>query len=166
MGIKEITQPDIIDIDKELRLRTPNKNQWEVALPWYENPKVLYYSEGVTDNKVYDMERVKGMYMYLSNAGELYFIEVLENGVWKPIGDVTLSEENMPIAIGEEAYWGKGIGKKVIGSLIERAREIGLKRLQVPSIYLYNSRSENLFTSLGFVEVSKNEKEKSFQLIL
>lgn len=165
MGIKEITQPDIIEIDKELRLRTPNKNQWEVALPWYENTKVLYYSEGVTD-KIYDMEIINRMYMYLSNAGELYFIEVLENGDWKPIGDVTLSEENMPIAIGEEAYWGKGIGKKVIGRLIERTREIGLKKLQVPSIYLYNSRSENLFTSLGFVEVSKNEKEKSFELVL
>lgn len=165
MGIKEITQPDVIEIDKELRLRTPDKSQWEVALPWYENPKVMYYSEGVTD-KVYDMEKIKGMYTYLGRVGELYFIEVLENGDWKPIGDVTLSEENMPIAIGEEAYWGKGIGKKVIGSLIERAREIGLKKLQVPSIYLYNSRSENLFTSLGFLEVSKNEKEKSFELVL
>jgi len=165
MGIKEITQPDIIDIDKELRLRTPNKNQWEVALPWYENPKVLYYSEGVTD-KVYDMEKIKGMYTYLGRVGELYFIEVLENGDWKPIGDVTLSEENMPIAIGEEAYWGKGIGKKVIGSLIERARKIGLKKLQVPSIYLYNSRSESLFTSLGFIQINENEKEKSFELVL
>ncbi|EQB86291.1 L-amino acid N-acyltransferase YncA [Clostridium punense] len=165
MGIKEITQPDIIDIDKELRLRTPNKNQWEVALPWYENPKVLYYSEGVTD-KVYDMEKIKGMYTYLGRVGELYFIEILESGVWKPIGDVTLSEENMPIAIGEEAYWGKGIGKKVIGSLIERARKIGLKKLQVPSIYLYNSRSESLFTSLGFIQINENEKEKSFELVL
>lgn len=165
MGIKEITQPDIIEIDKELRLRTPDKSQWEVALPWYENPKVMYYSEGVTD-KVYDMEKIKGMYSYLGRVGELYFIEVLESGVWKPIGDVTLSEENMPIAIGEEAYWGKGIGKKVIGSLIERARKIGLKKLQVPSIYLYNSRSESLFTSLGFIQINENEKEKSFELVL
>lgn len=165
MGIKEITQPDIIEIHRELRLRTPNKNQWKVALSWYGNPKVLYYSEGVTD-KVYDMEIIKRMYTYLSNVGELYFIEVLENDTWKPIGDVTLSEENMPIAIGEEAYWGKGIGKKVISTLIKRAKEIGLKRLQVPSIYLYNNRSENLFVSLGFIEVSKNEKEKSFELVM
>jgi hypothetical protein len=68
MGIKGITQPDIIEIHRELRLRTPNKRQWEVALPWYENPKVLYYSEGITD-KVYDMEIIKRMYTYLSNDG-------------------------------------------------------------------------------------------------
>lgn len=165
MGIKEITQPDIIEIHRELRLRTPNKDQWKDALSWYENPKVLYYSEGVAD-KVYDMEIIKRMYTYLSNVGELYFIEVLENDAWKPIGDVTLSEENMPIVIGEEAYWGKGIGKKVISSLIQRAKKVGLKKLIVPSIYLYNNRSENLFVSLGFIEINKNEKEKSFELII
>lgn len=53
------------------------------------------------------------MYNYLNNKGELYFIEVNENGKWKPIGDVTLWQEDMPIVIGEREYRGKGVGKKL-----------------------------------------------------
>ena len=62
------------------------------------------------------------MYEYLSTRGELYFIEVKEDGHFKAIGDVTLWEENLPIAIGEEAYWGQGIGKLVIQTLLKRAK--------------------------------------------
>ena len=46
------------------------------------------------------------MYEFLSTRGELYFIEVKENENWYAIGDVTLWEENLPIAIGDEEYWG------------------------------------------------------------
>lgn len=112
MGFEGIIQPEIIYIDEKIRLRNPDKIEWNTALPWYQNPKVLYFSEGVTD-KVYDIETINRMYSYLSSIGELYFIESFEDGIWKPIGDVTLSEKNMPIAIGEEKYWDKGIGKKL-----------------------------------------------------
>lgn len=165
MGIKGIIQSETIFINEGLRLRSPDKTEWKAALPWYQNPKVLYYSEGVTD-KVYDIEIINRMYSCLSSIGELYFIEVFEEGVWKSIGDVTLSENNMPIAIGDEKYWGKGIGKKVITKLIERAKLIGLSKIYIPQIYLYNNRSEALFTSMGFIEVNKNETEKSYELNL
>lgn len=165
MGFKEVKQPEIIDIDTDLRLRNPENTEWEIALPWYQNPKVLYFSEGVTD-KVYDMETINRMYGYLNSIGELYFIEVLEDELWKPIGDVTLSDQNMPIAIGDEAYWGKGIGKRVIGELVERAKAIGLRKLCIRAIYLYNNRSQNLFTSMGFVEVGENDTEKSYEFRL
>ncbi|MFD3157665.1 GNAT family N-acetyltransferase [Haloimpatiens sp. FM7330] len=165
MAFKNIIQPQIISINENLRLRKPDKIEWKIALPWYQNPKVLYYSEGVTD-KVYDMDIINRMYKYLSSIGELYFIEIFENSVWKPIGDVTLSEENMPIAIGDEKYWGKGIGKKVIRKLIERAKSIGLSKIYIPEIYLYNNRSQNLFTSMGFIEVSRNDKRRSYELNL
>lgn len=163
MGFQGVIQPLIINIDSNLRLRNPDKSQWKIALPWYQNTKVLYFSEGITD-KVYDMDTINRMYGYLSTIGELYFIEIFDDEVWKPIGDVTLSEKNMPIAIGEEKYWGRGIGKKVISKLIERAKVIGLSKICVPAIYLYNSRSQALFTSMGFIEVNKNDKEKSYEL--
>ena len=41
--------------------------------------------------------------------------EILENNSWKAIGDVTLSQENLPIVIGDSDYFGKGIGKRGIG---------------------------------------------------
>ena len=106
------------------------------------------------------------MYDYLSKMGELYFIEIYEENHWKTIGDATLSETNMPIVIGDEKYWGKGIGKKVISKLIERAKEIKLKKICIPTIYTYNERSQNLFKSMGFVEVNSNDKEKTFELKL
>jgi RimJ/RimL family protein N-acetyltransferase len=165
MSIKNIIQPGTILIDDYIRLKTPDKSEWHKALPWYQNRKVLYYSEGVED-KVYDLDVINRMYGYLSDIGELYFIEILEENNWKAIGDVTLSEQNMPVAIGDENYWGKGIGKKVISKLIERAREIGIKKIYIPAIYAYNARSQNLFRSLGFIEVGSNGREKSFELIL
>jgi RimJ/RimL family protein N-acetyltransferase len=165
MTIRSIIQPHTIVIDEYLRLRTPSGNEWEKALPWYQNQSILYYSEGVTD-KVYDMGIINRMYEYLSKIGELYFIEIYEENHWKAIGDATLSEENMPIVIGDEKYWGKGIGKKVITKLIERAKEIELKRIYIPAIYTYNERSQNLFKAMGFVEVRSNDKEKTYELKL
>ena len=165
MVFKEIIQPQIIFIDENLRLRNPDKIDWKTALPWYQNSKVLLYSEGITD-KVYDMNIIDRMYKYLCSIGELYFIETLENKIWRSIGDVTLSEKNMPIAIGDEEYWDRGIGKKVISKLIERAKSIGLSKIYIPKIYLYNNRSQNLFASMGFIEVNKNDTEKSYELNL
>ncbi len=34
------------------------------------------------------------------------------DGGYIPIGDVTFSQEDMPIVIGDKAYRGKGIGEK------------------------------------------------------
>ena len=81
------------------------------------------------------MPRLKGMYEYLNNAGELYFIEVLENGTYKPIGDVTFWQEDMPIVIGDPAYRGKGIARKGISALIERGKSLGYDHLVVGEIY-------------------------------
>lgn len=165
MAIKSIIQPHTILIDEYLRLIETNRTDWEKALPWYQNQSILYYSEGVTD-KVYDMDIINRMYEYLSKIGELYFIEIYEENHWKTIGDATLSEVNMPIVIGYEKYWGKGIGKKVISKLIERAKEIKLKRVCIPAIYTYNERSQNLFKAMGFLEVNSNDKEKTYELKL
>ncbi|WP_027633792.1 GNAT family N-acetyltransferase [Clostridium hydrogeniformans] len=165
MAIKSNIQPNIIEIDDSLRLIKPNHDQWKVAISWYENPKVLYYSEGLVD-KVYDMKIIESMYRYLSNNGELYFIEVKEDKQWSTIGDVTLSEENLPIVLGYEKYFGQGIGKKVMKVLIERAKTIGIKKLVVPKVYSYNNRSQNLFESLGFKLIKESKSEKSYELIL
>ncbi len=165
MAIRNIEQPNIIIIDNELRLRKAREEEWKVALPWYENPKVLYYSEGLIQG-IYDMEIVNRMYGYLSSIGELYFIEILEKDTWIPIGDITLSEKNMPIIIGDEKYWGRGIGKKSVLALIDRAKSIKLDKIQIPTIYKYNERSKNLFISIGFIKVKEDENSEFYELKL
>ena len=164
MPFLNIVQPDIIEIDEKLRLKKVLKDDYHMALMWYQNPRVLYYSEGVTDN-LYDMNVINRMYEFLNGIGELYFIEVLEDK-WHAIGDVVLSKDNMPIVIGEDRYSGIGIGKKAIATLIERAKVIGLEKIKIPAIYKYNDRSRNLFLSFGFTKVEENDNEESYELIL
>ena len=90
------------------------------------------------------------MYEVLSQRGELYFIEVKQDGSWLPIGDVTFSENDLPIVIGVESYRSIGIGREVIAALIERARSLSYRQLRVQDIYDFNLSSKKLFTSFGF----------------
>lgn len=105
--IQGIEQPEIIQIDESLRLRKYD-GAHDFALAWYQDMDTVWLVDG--NRNPYTMERLGGMYRYLDNAGELYFIEVLENGTYKPIGDVTFWQEDMPIVIGDPACRGKGIG--------------------------------------------------------
>ena len=132
MAILGIEQPDVIQIDDTLRLRKYDGNH-DFALAWYQDEETVWLVDG--NRNPYTVERLEGMYRYLNNAGELYFIEVLENGVYKPIGDVTFWQEDMPIVIGDPNYRGKGIGRRVILSLIQRGKMLGYDRLEVGEIY-------------------------------
>ncbi|MCR1849586.1 GNAT family N-acetyltransferase [Paeniclostridium sordellii] len=158
-------KPKNLQIDERLRLVTLSKENWNIGLKWYQDKDVLYNSEGVQD-KVYDLETIYRMYSKLDELGELYFIEIMDDGVYKIIGDVTLSEENMPIVIGDKKYWGLGIGKKVILKLLDRAKELGYKSITIPEIYDYNNRSKRLFKSVGFKEFKTNKESKSYKIYL
>ncbi len=155
----------IIQINDQLRLRRPTQEEWAVAIDWYKDPEVLYMSEGSSQSP-YDLEVIHRMYTYLNEIGRLYFIEARENDIWQPIGDVTYSEVDMPIVIGDSKFRSKGIGKKVIGQLIRCAREEGIKSLHVKEIYHYNKASQHCFMSQGFVLDQTGEKGSSYRLDL
>ena len=107
--IQGIEQPEIIQIDNSLRLRKYD-GVHDFAEEWYLDEETVYLVDGKRDP--YTIERLGGMYRYLNNAGELYFIEVLENGTYKPIGDVTFWQDDMPIVIGDRNYRGRKIGRR------------------------------------------------------
>ena len=161
--IQGIEQPEIIQIDNTLRLRKYD-GVHDFAEEWYLDEETVYLVDGKRDP--YTIERLGGMYRCLNNAGELYFIEVLENGTYKPIGDVTFWQEDMPIVIGDPAYRGKGIGRKVISALIERGKSLGYDHLAVGEIYDWNAGSRRCFESVGFVAYEKSEKGSSYRLSL
>ena len=163
MAIQGIEQPALIQIDESLRLRKYD-GVHEFALEWYLDEETVYLVDGKRDP--YSMGRLGGMYRYLNNAGELYFIEVFENGTYKPIGDVTFWQEDMPIVIGDSSYRGKGIGRKVISALIERGRSLGYDHLVVGEIYDWNVGSRKCFEGVGFVPCEKSEKGSSYILTL
>lgn len=159
--IQGIEQPEIIRIDDTLRLRKYD-GVHDFALAWYQDEETVWLVDGKRDP--YTIERLGGMYRYLNDAGELYFIEVCENGAYKPIGDVTFWQEDMPIVIGEPAYRGKGIGRKVISALIQRGKELGYDHLEVGEIYDWNEGSQRCFEKVGFVPCEKTEKGSSYRL--
>lgn len=146
--------------DHDLRLRPIRlPDDISVALPWYQDEEVLYYSEG-DGTLVYDRETIERMYGHLSSIGELYIIEILHNDKWIPIGDVTLAKEMLPIVIGVKEYRGQGIGKRVMRLLIERAKSLGWTEMKVNCIYSYNVASRRMFESLGFIKTETKLDQK------
>ena len=161
--IQGIEQPAVIQIDDTLRLRKYD-GMYEFALKWYQDEEIVYLVDGKKDP--YTIERLGGMYRYLDDAGELYFIEVLENGTYKPIGDVTFWQEDMPIVIGEHEYRGKGIGKKVVSALVQRGKELGYNYLEVDEIYDWNEGSRRCFEGIGFRAYEKTDKGSRYRMTL
>ena len=163
MAIQGIEQPDIIQIDDTLRLSKYDGTH-DFALAWYQDEETVWLVDG--NRNPYTPERLAGMYHYLNEAGELYFIEIMENGTYKPIGDVTFWQEDMPIVIGDANYRGNGIGRRVILALIQRGRMLGYDRLEVGEIYDWNKASRRCFESLGFTPYEKTEKGHSYRMSL
>ena len=163
MAISGIVQPDVIQITDELRLRKYD-GIYEFAFDWYQDEETVYLVDGV--RKPYSEETLTCMYEYLNKQGELYFIEVLENGTYRPIGDICFWKDDMPIVIGEKVYRGKGIATNVIGALIERGKSLGYDTLRVNEIYEFNIASRKCFEKMGFVAYEKTEKGNRFLLKL
>ena len=163
MGIQGVEQPEILQIDKTLRLRKYD-GVHDFALEWYLDEETVYLVDGKRDP--YTMERLGGMYRYLNNAGELYFIEVLENDTYKPIGDVTFWQEDMPIVIGNPKYRGRKIGRRVVSAFVQRGIALGYDYIEVGEIYDWNEGSRRCFESVGFVAYEKTEKGAKYRLAL
>ena len=163
MPIEGIVQPKIIDIEPGLQLHS-FEGRFDFALEWYLDPEVVYLVDGV--RTPYTPEKLTRMYAYLYKHGELYFIEIEKNGAFVPVGDVTFRQDDMPIVIGDPAVRGKGIGKKVIGALIRRGKQLGYSTLRVSEIYDWNEASRRCFTSMGFVPYEKTEKGSKYVLHL
>ena len=155
----------IIQIDSSLRLVSYFlTDHRDVALTWYQDVDLVELVDGI--RIPYSLEKLNAMYSYLEEHGDLFWIEFLEKGEWLPIGDVTLSQENLPIVIGNPAYQHQGLGRKVLSTLIDLARQRGWKELKVQEIYDFNHVSRRCFESFGFVESGSTEKGTSLLLKL
>ena len=163
MPMNNIPQPHILPVDESLRLRRFD-NEYGFALLWYQDKETTRLVDGEPDS--YSPDRLRRMYEYLDAHGELYFIETQENGCWKAIGDVTFWPQDMPIVIGDPAFRRRGIGRKVVCALIQRARTLGFSRLEVGEIYDFNEGSRRCFEACGFRAVEKTAKGHHYVLLL
>ncbi|HEU4962939.1 MAG TPA: GNAT family protein [Bacilli bacterium] len=140
-----------------LRLRPLQiPNDISLALPWYQDPEVLYYSEG-EGTEPYTAETIERMYRWLSREGYVFIIEVLHmsSNDWLPIGDATLRQDMLPLIIGDPSYRSAGLGIQVLHLLIEHAQTLAWPLLTAHKIYSYNVRSQRLFEKAGFVRVGE-----------
>lgn len=166
MPLPNIPQPQQIPLAPGLRLRRYD-GHYERFLPAYQTPAVYQNSEGIFDpEKIPDLDYVKGMCAFLDKAGELYYIEAEENGVFVPIGDVTVKPQNPPIALWREEYRGKGIGRQVMQAVIARLRALGYDKITRSSVFRWNLPSQRLHESLGFCRVGEDEKSFFYDLTL
>lgn len=163
MPIAGICQPERLPVSRKLRLRRYD-GAHDFALAWYLDPEVVRLVDGVA--QPYDRAKLDRMYHYLDGCGELYFIEQLEEDGWRPVGDVTLCREDLPIVIGDGSCRGRGVGRAVLEALIGRARSLGWDRLCVREIYHYNIASQRLFTGAGFAVSGESETGNSYVLCL
>ena len=155
MPIPGVEQPEIIWIDDQLRLRRYD-GAFETALPWYQDTETLMLVDGKADP--YTPDRIKRMYDYLGEHGEVYWIEYRTENGCVPIGDVTFWQKDMPIVIGRPEYRGQGIGRRVIEALCRRAGELGYPKIYVDEIYDFNIGSRRCFEAAGFVPCEKTER--------
>ena len=166
MALKDSIQPENIQIRDWLRLRRYD-GHFELFLPGYQNPTVYQNSEGIFDeSKIPDLNYVERMCKYLANAGELYYIEVKENEIYRPIGDVTVKPENPPIAIWVNDYQGKGIGSLVMEAVMGRLRDLGYRKITGSTVYKWNIPSQRLHEKLGFRRTGEDNDEILYEVDL
>lgn len=166
MALENCYQPEIITINDWLRLRKYD-GQYELFLSGYQNPVVYQNSEGIFDeDKIPNLDYVKRMCSYLAKVGELYYIEAKEDTGFVPIGDVTVKEENPPIAIWKDGCRGNGIGTLVMQTVICRLRELGFSKISGSTVYKWNIPSQKLHEKLGFIRVREEDDEIIYEMQL
>lgn len=156
-------QPEILMVDDTLRLRRfdgPN----ETAFSWYQDTETVLMVDGVKEP--YTMEKLKRMYAYLQQKGELYWIEVPDGGAWRMIGDVCWWPEDLPMVIGDRRARGKGIGRRVLAALAQRAKALGFSEMHVREIYHDNEASRRCYEAAGFCVCGETNMGVSMKKLL
>lgn len=166
MPFNNIEQPEIIKIEQGLRLKKFDGNI-DKMVAGYQDPVVYQNSEGIFDqDKIPDIDYIKGMCKYLDGVGELYFIQVLENGEYSSVGDVTVKAENPPIAIWQENYRGVGIGSKVMKTVMDRLSFLGYEKITGTSIFKWNTVSQRMHERVGFSRVGETKDAYIYEINL
>jgi len=153
--------------DVDIVLRPLCDDHLPLLYKWNADPEVLYWTEGGTNdtNLSYDAETVHDIYGRTSQTAFCFLVEA--DGV--PIGECWLQKMNLPevkamypghldvrridMAIGEKAYWNKGIGTRFIGMLVDFA--FCGEHVDVLHCFCedYNVRSRRVWEKHGFTRV-------------
>jgi RimJ/RimL family protein N-acetyltransferase len=118
---------------------------------WWRNPKIIALTSG-NFNPISDEEISKSVSSMTEN--DLHWIIECDS---RSIGHINLEKINdqqaeLQISIGEEEYWGKGIGTKVIEIVLLKAKEKGFSTVKL-EVRPTNSRAIHLYEKMGFKQI-------------
>lgn len=132
-----------VQLNQDIRL-VPYYPAYKIALPWYQDAELCHQVDN--QNRIYDLPILKNMYQYLSNHGDLYYIEY--KGVL--CGDVCLQTSGEISIVICRKYQNRHIGRAVIGKILTLAKEKNYPEC-FAEIYPFNTQSRRMFESMGFV---------------
>jgi len=153
-----------------ITLRPMTECDWDFLYRWYNDPEVLYYSEG-DDVTGYSLNEIQEIYRGEDPLTRFCFIIEYAG---QPIGACWLQRMNMEhllrqfshqdcrridLVIGEKDYWNQGIGAEVI----ELLTDFGFQVKQVDAIFGcsiadYNPRSRRAFEKNGYILLQENRE--------
>lgn len=138
-----------ITVDQEIKL-VPYYPNYKTALAWYQDLDLCKQ----VDNRdtVYDLGLLKGMYRYLNQKGDLFYIKYRN----RLCGDVCLQPDGEVNIVVAKPFQNKHIGRRVMDGIIQLAREKGIQELHA-QIYSFNTQSQKMFTSIGFRQVDDEQ---------
>lgn len=141
----------IVDDEIVLVRYYPN---YRTTLAWYQDEQLCKQ----VDNRdaVYDLELLKRMYQYLNRRGDLFYIKYKN----RLCGDVCLQSSGEVNIVIAKPFQNKHIGRRVIGEMIRLAKERNIPKLYA-EIYAFNTQSQKMFQSIGFVKVDSERYERS-----
>jgi len=145
----------------EVRLRPMTEGDWDLLLAWNNDPEVLYYAEG--DEVVSrPLAEVQALYREVSQSAFCFIIEAGE----RPVGECWLQEMNLgrilgryvgldarriDLMIGDQAWWGRGVGTAAIRLLTAFGfEEQGADMIWACDVADYNPRSRRAFERVGY----------------
>lgn len=163
-----MTEPDNfanhnIHLETERLVLRPFKDaDFDIAVPFYNDPDFLQAMEGEPPDEPITKDYLKSAGEYMRKDGFLFAI--VEKASGRTIGEVCLQWMNLergkiegekimrlPIGIWDKTLWGKGYGKEVVRCLVAHAFEkLGIDRFCPMDVRVDNARSKTLWQSLGF----------------
>ena len=133
-------------VSEEISL-VPYFDNFEYTLNWYKDFDVCKQVDNI--DFVYDIERLKKMYNYLNENGDLYYIEYKN----KLVGDICLTNDSEITIVICKEYQNKHIGRKCVYEILKIAKEKSFKSVKA-KIYTFNKQSQKMFESVGFKKIS------------
>ena len=161
---------------ERLLLRPFEDGDFDLALPFYQEPEFLNGMEGDPPDVV--------TRDYLVGAGESmarqgYLFAIVEKATGRTVGEVCLEWMNLdranvqpgekvmrlPIGIWDKALWGRGYGKEVVQRLMAYAFEdLQIDRFCAMDVKADNKRSQALWRSHGLAPVREVDGVIDFEI--